>query len=42
VIVRSRALAAECLERAHATLSDAGLTAGHLSAIAEWVVNRTN
>jgi geranylgeranyl pyrophosphate synthase len=37
---RSRALAAECLSRAHETLAAAKLTDGHLGAIAEWVVTR--
>ena len=37
---RSRALAAECLSRAHQTLAAAQLTDGHLGAIAEWVVTR--
>jgi len=37
---RSRALAAECLSRAHQTLAMAKLTDGHLGAIAEWVVAR--
>jgi geranylgeranyl pyrophosphate synthase len=37
---RSRALAAECLSRAHQTLAAAKLTDGHLGAIAEWVVTR--
>ena len=39
---RSRTLAAECLSRAHQTLSDARLTDGWLGAIAEWVVTRKN
>ena len=39
---RSRELAAQCLERADRALADARLTAGHLSAIAHWVVNRKN
>jgi geranylgeranyl pyrophosphate synthase len=39
---RSRALAADCLERAHATLTAAGLTDGWLGPIAEWVVRRKN
>jgi geranylgeranyl pyrophosphate synthase len=39
---RSRALAADCLERAHATLTAAGLTGGWLGPIAEWVVSRKN
>jgi geranylgeranyl pyrophosphate synthase len=38
---RSRALAAECLDRALAALDDAGL-GGHLAAIGRWVVGRTN
>ena len=37
---RSRALAAECLESARRTLTDAGLADGWLGAVAEWVVNR--
>jgi geranylgeranyl pyrophosphate synthase len=37
---RSRALAAECEERARTTLVDAGLTDGWLSGIAAWVVTR--
>jgi len=37
---RSRALAAECLSRAHQTLATAKLTDGHLAAIADWVVAR--
>src|SRR5262245_52090333 len=37
---RSRALAAECLSRAHETLAAAKLTDGHLGAIAAWVVHR--
>jgi len=37
---RSRALAADCLTRAHQTLAAAALTDGHLGAIAEWVVKR--
>ena len=36
----SRALAAECLERAHRTLDEAGLTDGWLGAIADYVVTR--
>jgi geranylgeranyl pyrophosphate synthase len=39
---RSRALAAECIARAHAAIHDAGLTQGWLGAIAGWVVGRTN
>jgi geranylgeranyl diphosphate synthase type II len=38
----SRALAAECADRARQTLSDAGLTGSHLTSIAEWVVSRRN
>jgi geranylgeranyl pyrophosphate synthase len=38
---RSRALASECLARAHASLARVGL-AGQLGAIAEWVVTRTS
>ena len=37
---RSRALAAECLERAYVALSAAGLSDGWLGPIAEWVVSR--
>lgn len=37
---RSRALAAECAARAHEALEQAGLVAGHLGAIAEWIVSR--
>jgi geranylgeranyl pyrophosphate synthase len=37
---RSRALAAECVARARQTLNDAGLGAGWLAPIAEWVVAR--
>jgi geranylgeranyl diphosphate synthase, type II len=37
---RSRALASECLDRAHATLAEAGLTDGWLGPIADWVVTR--
>jgi geranylgeranyl pyrophosphate synthase len=37
---RSRALAADCLTRAHQTLAAAALTDGHLGAIAELVVKR--
>jgi geranylgeranyl pyrophosphate synthase len=39
---RSRALAAECLARAHQALRDAQLTEGWLGAIADWVVTRQN
>ena len=37
---RSRALAIDCLARAHATLDEAGLTEGWLGAIADFVVSR--
>jgi geranylgeranyl pyrophosphate synthase len=39
---RSRAMAAECADRARAILVTAGLTDGWLDAIADWVVNRKN
>ncbi len=39
-LARSRALAAECLARAHEALREAGLHATHLAGIAEWVVTR--
>jgi geranylgeranyl diphosphate synthase type II len=39
---RSRRLAAECGERAHAALTTAGLAGTHLAAIADWVVSRKN
>jgi geranylgeranyl diphosphate synthase, type II len=39
---RSRAMAAECLHRAHAALADAHLRDSHLSAIADWIVTRRN
>jgi geranylgeranyl diphosphate synthase type II len=39
---RSRAMAAECVERANAALDEAGLTAGWLSPIADWVTSRTS
>jgi geranylgeranyl pyrophosphate synthase len=38
----SRALAAQCIERARQTLADAGLPDSHLQGIAEWVVSRRN
>jgi geranylgeranyl diphosphate synthase type II len=41
-IERSRALAAECAAHARAILENAGLTAGWLWPIAEWVVGRTS
>jgi len=37
---RSRALAAECLQRAHAALDGAGITDSLLGGIADWVVTR--
>jgi geranylgeranyl pyrophosphate synthase len=37
---RSRALADECLSRAHAALASARFASSHLGAIAEWVVRR--
>jgi geranylgeranyl diphosphate synthase type II len=37
---RSRALAADCLQRAHAALEHAGLADSLLSGIADWVVTR--
>jgi geranylgeranyl pyrophosphate synthase len=37
---RSRVLAAECLDTARQTLTDAGLTDAYLMSIAEWVVSR--
>ena len=39
---RSRALAAECVDRAKQTLAAAGLTHGWLGAIADWVISRKN
>ena len=39
-MARSKALAAECATRAHEVLADAGLTDGHLGAIADWIVTR--
>src|SRR5665213_2710046 len=39
---RSRAMAAQCVERAHAALEGARLAGGWLGAIAEWVVARRN
>jgi geranylgeranyl pyrophosphate synthase len=38
----ARALAADCAERARAVLIEAGLTAGWLDAIADWVITRKN
>jgi geranylgeranyl diphosphate synthase, type II len=39
-LAQSQTLAAECRQRAHRTLADAGLTGGWLGAIADWVVSR--
>jgi geranylgeranyl diphosphate synthase type II len=39
---RSRAIAAECVERAKAALDQVGLSAGWLSPIADWVRSRTS
>jgi farnesyl diphosphate synthase len=39
---RSRALAAESLQRAHAVLEGAGITNSFLGGIADWVVARRN
>jgi geranylgeranyl pyrophosphate synthase len=39
-MTRSKALAAECVTRAHEVLKDAGLVEGHLGAIADWIVTR--
>ena len=39
-VEHSRALATECLQRAHHSLDDAGLTDGWLGEIADWVVSR--
>ena len=39
-VSRSRMLAADCLKRSRDTLADAGLGAGWLGEIAQWVVNR--
>jgi geranylgeranyl pyrophosphate synthase len=41
-IARSRALAAECVERANGALTSVGLADSHLAAIADWVVKRKN
>ena len=41
-VARSKELAAECATRAREVLADAGLTDGHLAAIAEWIVSRKN
>ena len=39
-LAHSRALAAECLQRAHSALEDAGITNSLLGGIADWVVTR--
>jgi geranylgeranyl pyrophosphate synthase len=39
---RSKAMAAECRERAHEALAAAGLTDGWLDAIADWIISRKN
>jgi geranylgeranyl diphosphate synthase, type II len=39
---RSRALAVECLARAHQALADGGLTDGQLGSMADWVAGRKN
>jgi geranylgeranyl pyrophosphate synthase len=39
---RSRAMAKDCLARAHGALAGAGLDATHLAAIADWIVTRRN
>jgi geranylgeranyl diphosphate synthase type II len=39
---RSRTMARDCLERAHAALLEAGLEGSHLWAIADWIVTRRN
>jgi geranylgeranyl pyrophosphate synthase len=39
---RSRALAAECIDRTRSTLADAGLDDGWLSPIADWMIQRRN
>jgi geranylgeranyl diphosphate synthase type II len=41
-LARSKALAGECLERAEATLRDAGLADAMLLGIGRWVVERSN
>jgi geranylgeranyl diphosphate synthase type II len=38
----SKRLAAECLERAHATLATAGMADTHLLGIGRWIVERSN
>jgi geranylgeranyl pyrophosphate synthase len=39
-LARSRALAAECIERAKSTVDDAGLSEGWLRPIADWMIHR--
>lgn len=39
-VERSRAMAAECVQAARATLDTAGLTRGWLTSIAEWMLHR--
>ena len=41
-LARSRALADECLQRAHSALEHAGIRNSLLGGIAEWVVARKN
>ena len=41
-VARSKELAAECATRAREVLADAGITDGHLAAIADWIVSRKN
>jgi geranylgeranyl pyrophosphate synthase len=41
-VARSRELAAECMQRAEATLRDVGLERTPLAAIAGWVINRAS
>jgi geranylgeranyl diphosphate synthase type II len=41
-VARSRELADECASRAQEVLIEAGLTEGHLGAIADWIVTRRN
>jgi geranylgeranyl diphosphate synthase type II len=41
-VARSRELADECASRAQEVLIEAGLTEGHLGAIADWIVTRTS
>jgi len=39
---QSRRMAADCAARARQAIADAGLAAGHLEAIADWVISRKN